>query len=224
VDKRTFKDRLYQQFARIGKALASPHRIEMMELLSQRERSVESLANELGLTMGNASAHLQVLREARLVEARKDGLFVHYKVADDVVLNLLGAVRKVSEVRLAEVHQLVDSYFTDRAGMDAIGFNELKVRLKADSVILVDVRPAEEYAAGHIPGAISIPHDQIKERLRDISRDKEVVAYCRGPYCVYADEALAVLTKKRRKARRLEAGFSEWKSAGLPVRQPGSRR
>jgi rhodanese-related sulfurtransferase/DNA-binding transcriptional ArsR family regulator len=217
VDKRTFKDQLYQQFARIGKALASPHRIELMELLAQRERTVESLANELGLTVGNTSAHLQALREARLVETRKDGLFVHYRVADDVVLRLMGVLRQVADSRLAEVDRLVQSYLGDRATMDAIGFDELKARLKAQSVILLDVRPAEEYAAGHIAGAISIPHDQLDDRLREIPRDKEVVAYCRGPYCVFADQAVASLARKRRKARRLEGGFPEWKSAGLPV-------
>jgi len=217
VDKRAFKDGLYQQFARIGKALSSPHRIEMMELLAQRERTVESLADELGLGMGNASAHLQVLREARLVESRKEGLFVHYRVGDDVVLGLLEQLRKVAETRLAEVDRLVESYFGDRAEMDAIGFDELKARLKAGSVILVDVRPAEEYAAGHIAGALSIPHDQLEDRLREIPKDKEVVAYCRGPYCVFADQAVAALKSKRRKARRLEAGFPEWKNAGLPV-------
>lgn len=217
MDKRAFKTGLYQQFARIGKALSSPHRIEMMELLAQRERTVESLADELGLGMGNASAHLQVLREARLVESRKEGLFVHYRVADDVVLGLLEGLRKVAETRLAEVDRLVDSYFGDRADMDAIGFDELRSRLKAGSVILVDVRPAEEFAAGHIAGAVSIPHDQLEERLRELPKDKEVVAYCRGPYCVFADQAVAALKGKRRRARRLEAGFPEWKNAGLPV-------
>jgi rhodanese-related sulfurtransferase/DNA-binding transcriptional ArsR family regulator len=220
MDKRAFKNQLYQQFARIGKALASPHRIEMLELVMQRERSVESLANELGLTVGNASAHLQVLREARLVEPRKEGLFVHYRIADDVVMELLGNVRKVAEARLAEVDRLVESFFVDRANMDAIGFDELKARLKTESVILVDVRPAEEYQAGHIAGAISIPFDQIDERLREIPRDKEVVAYCRGPYCVFADQAVAALARKRRKARRLDGGFPEWKTAGLPVATP----
>ncbi len=217
MDKRAFKDQLYQQFARIGKALASPHRIELLELLSQRERTVESLANELGLTVGNASAHLQALREARLVETRKEAPFVNYRVADDVVLHLLATLRKVAEIRLAEVDRLVESYFGDRANMDAIGFDELKARLRAESVILLDVRPAEEYAAGHIAGAISIPYDDLEDRLREIPRDKEVVAYCRGPYCVFADQAVSALARKRRKARRLDGGFPEWKSAGLPV-------
>jgi rhodanese-related sulfurtransferase/DNA-binding transcriptional ArsR family regulator len=224
VDKRSFKNDLYQQFARVGKALSSPHRIEMIELLAQRERTVESLAEELGQTMGNASAHLQVLREARLVDARKEGLYVHYRLADDVVLQLLEALRRVAETRLAEVDRLVQSYFGDRSDMDAIGFDELKARLKADAVIVVDVRPAEEYAAGHIAGAISIPHDQLAERMRELPKDKEIVAYCRGPYCVFADEAVAALSGKRRKARRLEAGFPEWKNAGLPVAVAKARK
>jgi rhodanese-related sulfurtransferase/DNA-binding transcriptional ArsR family regulator len=224
VDKRSFKSALYQQFARVGKALSSPHRIEIMELLAQRERTVESIADELGLTMGNASAHLQVLREARLVEARKEGLFVHYRVADDVVLQLLESLRKTAEARLAEVDRLVEDFFGDRQDIDAIGFDELKARLKDGSVILVDVRPAEEYVAGHIPGAISIPHDELEGRLRELSREQEVVAYCRGPYCVFADEAVATLKGKRRKARRLEGGLPEWRNAGLAVAVPKTRK
>jgi len=224
VDKRAFKTALYQQFARVGKALSSPHRIEMMELLAQRERTVESLAEELGLGMGNASAHLQVLREARLVESRKEGLFVHYRVADDAVLRLLEGLRKAAETRLAEVDRLVASYFGDRTEMDAIGFDELRSRLKAGSVILLDVRPAAEYAAGHIAGAVSVPHDELEDRLREIPKDKEVVAYCRGPYCVFADHAVATLKGKRRRARRLAAGFPEWKNAGLPVTAPKAEK
>ena len=191
MDKRAFKTGLYEQFARIGKALASPHRIEMMELLAQRERTVESLGDELGLTLGNASSHLQVLREARLVEARKEGLYVHYRVADHVVLQLLESLRKTAESRLAEVDRLVQSFFGDRKDMDAIGFDELKSRMKSGAVVLVDVRPAKEYEAGHIPGAISIPHDELEGRLRELPKDQEVVAYCRGPYCVFADQAVA---------------------------------
>jgi rhodanese-related sulfurtransferase len=185
---------------------------------------VESLAEELGLTMGNASAHLQVLREARLVEARKEGLFVHYRLADDVVLQLLESVRKTAETRLAEVDRLVESFFGDRKGIDAIGFDELRARLKAGSVILLDVRPAEEYVAGHIAGAISIPHDELEDRLRELPRDQEVVAYCRGPYCVFADQAVMTLKEKRRKARRLEGGFPEWKNAGLAVEVSKARK
>ncbi len=195
-----------------------------MELLAQRERTVESLGDELGLTMGNASAHLQVLREARLVESRKEGLFVHYRVADDMVLRLLESVRTTAETRLAEIDRLVESFFGNRKDIDAIGFTELRARLKDRSVILVDVRPVEEFDAGHIAGAISIPHDQLEDRLRELPRDQEVVAYCRGPYCVFADAAVATLRQKRRKARRLEGGLPEWKSAGLPVEVSKVRR
>jgi rhodanese-related sulfurtransferase/DNA-binding transcriptional ArsR family regulator len=217
VDKRAFKSELYQQFARVGKALSSPHRIEMMELLAQRERTVESLADELGLSMGNASAHLQVLREARLVEGRKDGLYVHYRLADDVVLGLLQSLRGVAERQLAEVDRLVSSYLGDRADLDAVGFDELRSRLKSGSAVVVDVRPAAEYAAGHIAGAVSIPYDEIEDRLNELPRDKEIVAYCRGPYCVFADQAVKALKGKRRRARRLDGGFPEWKNAGLPI-------
>jgi rhodanese-related sulfurtransferase/DNA-binding transcriptional ArsR family regulator len=217
VKKRQFKEALYQQFARIGKALSSPHRIEMMELLAQSERTVESLTEELGLTMGNVSAHLQVLREARLVDGRKEGLYVYYRLADDVVLGLLGGLRRAAEKQLAEVDRLVQSYLGDRADLDAVGFDELRSRLRSGSVVLVDVRPATEYAAGHIAGAISIPHDELEERLSELPRDKEIVAYCRGPYCVFADQAVKKLRTKRRRAKRLEAGFPEWKDAGLPV-------
>jgi DNA-binding transcriptional ArsR family regulator/rhodanese-related sulfurtransferase len=217
VQKRIFKDSLYQQFARIGKALSSPLRIEIMELLAQGERTVESLTEELGQTMGNVSAHLQVLREARLVDGRKEGLYVYYRLADDVVLGLLTGLRRVAEKQLAEVDRLVQSYFGDRKDLDAVGFDELRSRVRSGSVVLVDVRPASEYAAGHISGAVSIPHDELEQRISELPRDKEVVAYCRGPYCVFADEAVRALRNKRRKARRLEAGFPEWKEAGLPT-------
>lgn len=217
MQKRLFKDALYQQFARIGKALSSPHRIELMELLAQGERTVESLTGELGQTMGNVSAHLQVLREARLVEGRKEGLHVYYRLADDVVLGLLTGLRRVAEKQLAEVDRLVESFFGDRKDLDAVGFDELRSRLRSGSVVLVDVRPGSEYAAGHISGAVSIPHDELEQRMNELPRDKEVVAYCRGPYCVFADEAVRALRSKRRKARRLEAGFPEWKDAGLPT-------
>lgn len=224
MQKRLFKDALYQQFARIGKALSSPHRIELMELLAQGERTVESLTQELGQTMGNISAHLQVLREARLVEGRKEGLYVYYRLADDVVLGLITGLRRVAEKQLAEVDRLVESYFGDRKDLDAVGFDELRSRLRSGSVVLVDVRPASEYAAGHISGAVSIPHDELEERISELPRDKEVVAYCRGPYCVFADEAVKALRSKRRRARRLEAGFLEWKEAGLPTGAGGPKK
>jgi rhodanese-related sulfurtransferase/DNA-binding transcriptional ArsR family regulator len=217
MQKRDFKDKLYGQFGRIGKALSNPHRIEMLDLLAQREWSVEALATEVGLTVANASAHLQVLREARLVESRKDGLYVHYRVSDDVVLDLSRALRRVAETQLAEVDRLVESYMGGRADMEPLGFEELRARMREGSVVLIDVRPREEYAAGHIAGAVSVPYDEVEQRLTELPRDREIVAYCRGPYCVFADQAVEALRDRRRRARRLEAGYPEWKVAGLPV-------
>src|SRR4051812_6045921 len=185
---RAFKAELYGQLARVGKALASPHRIEILDLLAQSPRTVESLADEIGLSMGNASAHLQALREARLVEGRKDGLHVHYSLADDAVSDLLQAMRGVAERRLAEMDRLVKTYLGGRESLESIDFDELAARVRAGGVVVVDVRPRSEYEAGHIVGAISIPHDEIARRLAELPRGKEVVAYCRGPYCVFADE------------------------------------
>jgi rhodanese-related sulfurtransferase len=219
MGNRTFKRELYDQFARIGKALASPHRIELLELLAQGERTVESIARELELTVGNASAHLQVLREARLVEARKEGLYVHYRLADDAVMELVLRLRFVAEQRLAEVDRLVATYLGARQELDAIGRDELRERLSGGTVIVLDVRPADEYRAGHIAGARSIPLDELEARMRELPRGTEVVAYCRGPYCVFADEAIAALRAHRRRARRLVGGFPEWKAAGLPIEQ-----
>ncbi len=215
---RAFKLELYGQFARVGKALASSHRLEMLDLLSQGPRTVDSLGKELHLSIANTSSHLNVLKDARLVESRKEGLFVHYKVADESVLALLAQVRTVAERRIAEIDRIVASYLGDRDGLEPIGFDELRVRLRAKDVILLDVRPQSEFDAGHIDGARSIPHDELAKRLREIPRGKDVVAYCRGPYCVFADDAVKLLRSRRKKARRLIAGFPEWKAAGLPIK------
>lgn len=217
MGNRAFKQEFYEQLARVGKALASGHRVEMLDLLAQGSRTVDSLSKELGLSIANTSSHLNVLKDARLVESRKEGLFVHYSLADDAVLGLLSTVRNVAERRLAEIDRLVETYFVDRDELEAIDFEELRVRLKAGDVVLLDVRPGPEFQAGHIPGARSIPHDELETRLREIPRGVEVVAYCRGPYCVFADEAVALLRSKRRRAYRLSAGFPEWKAAGYPV-------
>lgn len=214
---RAFKTELYVQLARVGKALASPHRIEILDLLAQSPRTVESLAEEIGLSMGNASAHLQALREARLVEGRKDGLYVRYSLADEAVADLLQAMRGVAERRLAEMDRLVKTYLGGRESLESIDFDELAARVRAGTVVVVDVRPLSEYEAGHIAGAISIPHDEIARRLAELPRGKAVVAYCRGPYCVFADEAVRTLRSNRRKALRLDGGFPEWRSAGRPV-------
>jgi rhodanese-related sulfurtransferase len=214
---RHFKDRLYGQFARIGKALGNPARLEVLELLAQSERTVDSLAAELGLSTANASQHLQVLRGAGLVETRREGLFVHYRLADEAIVSLSGALRTVAERRLAGLERLIRDEFKNRADAEAVGLEELLQRARRDDVVILDTRPTQEYRAGHIPGALSVPVDELKARLRKLPKNKEYVAYCRGPYCVYADRAVELLTASGRKARRLKEGFPEWKAAGLPV-------
>jgi rhodanese-related sulfurtransferase/DNA-binding transcriptional ArsR family regulator len=214
---RAFKDRLYGQFARIGKGLASPHRLEFLELLAQSERTVDSLAKETGLSLANASQHLLALREAGLVESRKQGLFVHYRLSDPSVVALSRAIRIVAERRLAELDRLVREEFGDRADPEPVGMDELIERAQSGKVVILDTRPANEYAAGHITGAISVPVDELQQRLARLPKNKDYVAYCRGPYCVYADRAVELLRATNRKASRLLEGFPEWKAAGLPV-------
>lgn len=214
---RAFKDRLYGLFARIGKTLASPHRLEILELLAQGERTVESLAQELGLSLANTSQHLQALRQAALVESRKQGLYVYYRLADPAVSDLCRSVRTVAEHRLAELERLVRDHFGDRSAAQPVAMDELLKLARSTDVIILDTRPPGEYAAGHIAGALSVPIDELQRRLRQLPRDREYVAYCRGPYCVYADRAVEVLRAKGRRARRLLEGFPEWKAAGLPV-------
>lgn len=217
AEHRAFKGRLYGQFARIGKALASPHRLEVLELLAQSERSVESLATEMGLSIANASQHLQTLREAGLVESRKDGLYVHYRLADASVVELSGALRKVAEKRLAELERVVREHFGERSDPEPVSMKELLTRAASSKVVILDARPENEYEAGHIAGALSVPIETLRRRLKDLPKSKEYVAYCRGPYCVYADRAVELLRASGRRARRLEGGFPEWKTAGLPV-------
>jgi len=214
---RDFKDRLYGQFARIGKALSSPHRLEILELLAQRERTVDSLATEIGLSLANASQHLQALRQAALVESRKEGLYVSYRLADPAVFELCTAIRTVAEHRLADLERLVREHFGDRSDAEPVQMDELLKRARSENVVILDTRPATEYAAGHIAGAISVPVDDLQRRLRQLPKRKEYVAYCRGPYCVYADRAVEILRSSGRHARRLLEGFPEWRAAGLPI-------
>lgn len=224
---RDFKDRLYGQFARLGKALSSPHRLEMLELLAQGERTVDSLATEIGLSLANTSQHLQTLRRAALVESRKDGLFVHYRLADPDVFELSNVIRSVAERRLAELDRLVREHFGNRADAEPVPMDELLRRARSKQVVILDTRPASEYVAGHIAGAISIPVDDLQRRLKELTKGKDYVAYCRGPYCIYADRAVERLRAHGRRARRLVEGFPEWRSAGFPVSQgaePGALR
>jgi rhodanese-related sulfurtransferase/DNA-binding transcriptional ArsR family regulator len=213
---RAFKDRLYGQLARVGKALASPHRLELLELLAQGERTVDSLAGETSMSIASTSQHLQALREGGLVESRKQGLFVHYRLADPSVFELTRALRVVAEARLAELERVVREHFGDRSEPEPVMMEELVERARSGNVVIIDTRPANEYAAGHIAGAISVPIDELEERLKQLPKSKEYVAYCRGPYCAYADRAVEVLRRHGRRARRLAEGFPEWKASGLP--------
>ena len=214
-----FKDRLYGQLARVGKALASPARLELLDLLAQGERSVEALATAAGLSLANASQHLQVLRDAGLIESRKQALFVHYRLADESVFALVLALRTVAERRLAELERLVREQFGERSEPEPVSMDELLARARTGRVVILDTRPAVEYAAGHIAGALSVPIDELEQRLKRLPKQKAYVAYCRGPYCVYADRAVELLRASGRRARRLVHGFPEWKAAGHPVEE-----
>jgi len=214
---RDFKDRLYGLFARIGKALSSPNRLEILELLAQGERTVDSLATEIGQSLANTSQHLQALRQAALVETRKEGLFVFYRLSDPAVFELSRAIRIVAEHQLADLERLVREHFGDRGDAELVEMDELLKRARSNKVVVLDTRSPNEYAAGHIAGALSVPIDDLQRQLRQLPKEKEYVAYCRGPYCVYADRAVEILRSHGRRARRLREGFPEWRAAGLPV-------
>lgn len=212
-----FKHDLFAQFARVGKALGNGNRLELLEFIAQAERSVEDLANVAGLTVANTSQHLQHLRQAGLVTSRKEGLKVFYSLSGDDVVDLLDALRLVAERHVSDVDRLVSTYLTVKDSLEPILRTELLERVRDGLVTVLDVRPPEEYAAGHVPGAINIPLSELEQRLDELGQDKEVVAYCRGPHCILAFDAVASLREKGLKARRLEDGYPEWKTAGLPV-------
>jgi len=211
------RTQLLDELARVGKALGSASRLELLEVLAQGERTVEALATAAGLSVANASRHLQVLREARLVEAEKDGVFVRYRLAGPEVFELTRSVRALAERRIAEVERIARAYRSDRAGLEPIDAADLAARLRAGTVIVLDVRPEEEFRLGHIAGAVSIPLERLGREIRRLPRGREIVAYCRGPYCVLADRAVELLRAKGRRARRFTEGFPEWRAAGLPV-------
>ena len=217
-----FKHELAAQFARVGKALSHPNRLELLEYLAQGDRSVEALAKVAGLSVANASQHLQQLRQAGLVATRKEGQFVYYRVTGDEVVELVEALHRVGERNLAEVGRLIRSNLASRDAMEPLPAGELLTRAREGEVTVLDVRPAEEYAGGHLPGAVNVPLSELEARLEGLSKDREVVAYCRGPYCVLAYEAVARLRRRGYKARRLECGFPEWKADGQPVEVGGS--
>jgi len=214
---REFKDLLYAQFARIGHALASPKRIELLDLLGQGEKTVETLAEQIATPIKNTSAHLRALRQARLVEWRREGTYVFYRLADDDVFRLLRSFEALGHARLADVQQVVTLYLDGQDQLEPVTFKELRRLMRDDDVTVVDVRPAEEFEAGHVPGALSVPVPELKRRLRELPKDREVIAYCRGRYCVYSLEAVTLLRKNGYRARRAHEGLPDWKVAGLPI-------
>ena len=218
---RAAKQALFDQFARVGKALASGRRIELLDVLANGERTVEELARRVGLSVPNTSQHLRVLRQAGLVAARRDGNSIYHRLAAPEVFELWRALRTVAAGQLAEVERLAAAYLGDRDELEPVTREELARRLDdGDDLVVLDVRPAPEHFAGHLPGAVSIPVGELRRRLAELPRDREVVAYCRGPYCAFAHEAVTLLRREGFSARRLEDGLPEWQAAGLAVTRP----
>lgn len=211
------KRAIFEQFAAVARTLGSPHRLELLELLAQTQRSVEELAVLSGLTVANGSQHLQQLRRSGLVEARRDGKRVLYRLADAEVLALLSALRRITERNVGAVEKVLNSYFRERDSFEPVSRKNLLRRMRDGLVTVLDTRPPEEFAAGHLPGAINLPLSALKRRLRGLPRDQEIVAYCRGQYCVLSYETVAELRRHGFKASRLEDGYPEWKAAGLPI-------
>ncbi|MCC6390939.1 MAG: ArsR family transcriptional regulator [Bryobacterales bacterium] len=214
---RRFKTAIYEQFARIGKAISNPSRLELLDLLCQGPRTVEALAREAGLGLANTSQHLKALREARLVEAEKSGLFVTYRLADGQVCQFFRTLRSLAETRLAEVGEITRRFLEARQGLQPVDREQLMIKVREGAVTVLDVRPREEYRAGHLPGALSVPLKELERRLADLPREREVVAYCRGPYCVLAVEAVEILRARGFAAFRLEEGVADWQAKGFPV-------
>jgi rhodanese-related sulfurtransferase/DNA-binding transcriptional ArsR family regulator len=211
------KEVLFIQFAAVAKAVAHAHRLELLELLAQGERSVEALAGKAGLSIANTSQHLQQMRRAGIVSGRREGKFVFYQLADDAVLDLLAALRRLAERSSAEVERVIRNYFHDRDGMEPVSRDELLRQLRTGAVTVLDVRPADEFALGHLPDAVNIPLRELERRLAEFDSSQQIIAYCRGPYCVLAFEAVSLLRKRGLRARRMQDGFPEWRNAGLPV-------
>ena len=216
MSERAAKDALFDAFAGVAKALASGRRAEIVDVLAQGERSVEQLADEIGQSVANTSHHLRAMARAGVLRTRREGTRIVYMLASDRIADVWAALRDIATEHVAGINELADAYVGDRSGLEPVTRVELEARLRAGDTVVLDVRPSAEYEAGHIPGATSIPVGALR-RLRSLSKDIEVVAYCRGPYCVYADEAVLQLRRRGFNARRLEDGFPEWKRAGLPI-------
>ena len=217
MDSRAFKDQIYEQFGRLGKSLASPKRLEMLDVLCQGPRTVESLAVATSQTLANASQHLKVLRTARLVEAEKQGLHVTYRLAGTEVCDFFLAFRHLAESRLAEIERITRLFIDGKNVLEAVDQATLLKRVRSGEALVLDVRPEQEYRNGHIPGALSVPLAELEQRLAELPRDRQVVAYCRGPYCVMAVEAVEILRRHGHKAARLEIGVPDWRALGLPL-------
>lgn len=215
--RRPPKTALYEQLARVGKAVAAPRRLELLDLLAQAPRTVEGLAGQTGMSIANTSQHLQVLRAAGLLASEKEGSFVTYRLASEGVADFYLGLRALAEARLAEASLLKERFFAGDRDVDEVKGKELLRLVRKGHVILLDVRPALEYAGGHIEGALSIPHDELKRRLAELPKNRKVVAYCRGPYCVYAVEAVKLLRARGFRATRIEDGVPDWRARGLPV-------
>jgi rhodanese-related sulfurtransferase len=220
---REFKDFVFQEIAAVAQAFSSPKRLEIIEVLAQGERSVETLTNEVSMTIANTSRHLQILKNAGIVRSRKQGVSVIYLLAGQEVFLVWKALRSLAEKRRAEIKEVARSFFAERGGIEPISLQELQRRVKNNQVILLDVRPVEEYANVHLPGAVSRPLAELKRGIGKLPKNREIVAYCRGPYCVLAAEAVAILKKAGYRALRLEEGVNEWKQAGLPIEAGNGR-
>lgn len=217
MSHRQFKDGVYEQLARIGKAVSAPKRIELLELICQGPRTVEALAKLADLSVANASQHLKVLRAARLIDAEKKGLYVEYRLADESVGRYLLSTQSLADARLAEIRQLTHDFLEQRGALEPVNREELMRRVRDGDVVVLDVRPSEEYAAGHIPGAVSVPIGELKARLKELPKGKEIVAYCRGPYCIMSIEAVELLRKKGFRAQRMEQGVLDWRARGWRI-------
>lgn len=217
MEKREYKDKVFGDLSKISSAMANPKRLEIIDLLAQGERTVEKIALETSMSTANASQHLQVLKNANLVEIKRNGNFIIYKIADEKVFMIWQLLREFGTERIAEVEKVVKDFRAQKKVFDSVTIDELLQKIELENVVLLDVRPEEEYQAGHIANAVSIPFDKLSKRLKELPKNKEIIAYCRGPFCVFADDAIQLLLKNKFKAKRLEEGFPDWKLKGLPV-------
>jgi rhodanese-related sulfurtransferase/predicted transcriptional regulator len=217
MDKREFKDKVYTVLAKLVKAMANPHRLEIIDLLGQAERSVEDISRETGMSVANASQHLQVLKQSNLVQIKRNGNFILYRLANDNIYKSWRSLREIGMESFSEVEKIVRDFRTQKSSLEPVRIEELESRMESSNIILLDVRPEQEFKAGHISRAINIPIDQLIKRINELKKSKQYIAYCRGPFCVFADDAVQLLTKKGFKAKRLEEGFLDWKIKGLPV-------